>query len=986
MIRKAAVPGGDSRLPGVFISYRRELDAGWAPWVYDKLSDHFGGDRIFMDLNSIAAGDDFVEVITQGVASCRVLIALIGKGWSGALDAGGRRRLDDPADFVRLEIESALRHGIRVIPLLIEGATMPPPAELPATLAPIASRQALTLTGTHRRYDAEHLVEAVKRALDQPPAEPVPAPPPSPMPMLSAPAQGQLLASAARLRSAPARRQGRSRRYGRHIRGLLTSLIIATWGLGLLIVILLLAVQGAERAAKWASVVGAITALISLTAPFAIKAVGRLRAADDIRHDVAEVDQALDELAAALLIQWSDEARTRRLQDPWPLPVKWRAADPALVDHVGVVLGTPGFANMVGDPTTWLSGQISEAVDAYELLPNKRLVIIGAPGSGKSVFAMVLTLTLLERRSPGAPVPVLFAVASWDPSRSALQDWMIDYLDENVEFSGSERWSGRSIAESIVHGGRILPILDGLDEMPPEMRLLAIQHINRALQAAQPIILTCRSEEYRHAVDNGDVLTFAAVVELEPLDLQATISYLRQTTPTGRVRHWDPVFARMTVEPDGVLATVLRAPLMVSLARAIYGDNPGDPSELLHQRFEDRAVLEDHLLDRLIPATYWDSPSRSSVGGLHWRPGDVMSWLVYLARYVDTQSRPDLAWWQLELAVPRVIRRLPASVAVGVLMGLVFGPVAGLGSGLLVAVVSGISPHVLTVEAWLTGRFNSWTQPSTAQSGIRRAFGALAGLGEKVAIERRIALTLGRFTALIAGIAAGLTTKGEDDLFRVVAHGLGVALAVGLAVGLFTISPRVTPSEVQFEARRGVRVFLRHVGIGVLAGLGSGVAFGLLLGSAFGITVGVALGLSTGLIDGLSVWLDVPADVTRARSPMSTRRDDRRASIARSVVVGVTIGVTSGIAFGLAEGPGKGVLYGIAFGAAYAAADAYFGLISTVSGRYVIARTWLALAGRLPWHLMAFLDDAHEHGVLRRAGAVYQFRHTRLQERLAAVG
>src|ERR671921_538132 len=83
MITKEPVPGGDSRLPGVFISYRRELDAGWAPWLYDKLSDHFGRDRIFMDLDSIAAGDDFVEVITRSVASCRVLIALIGKDWAG---------------------------------------------------------------------------------------------------------------------------------------------------------------------------------------------------------------------------------------------------------------------------------------------------------------------------------------------------------------------------------------------------------------------------------------------------------------------------------------------------------------------------------------------------------------------------------------------------------------------------------------------------------------------------------------------------------------------------------------------------------------------------------------------------------------------------------------------------------------------------------------------------------------------------------------
>jgi hypothetical protein len=181
-------------LPGVFISYRRDLDAGWAPWLYDKLSDQFGANRIFMDLDSIAAGDDFVEVITRSVASCRVLIALIGKEWIDAQDAAGRRRLDDPADFVRLEIEIALRRGIRVIPLLIGGATMPAPAELPKTLTPIAHRQALTLTGTHRRYDAEHLVEAVKLALDQPPVEPIP--PPSPAPPGPTPSeQGQLLAS-----------------------------------------------------------------------------------------------------------------------------------------------------------------------------------------------------------------------------------------------------------------------------------------------------------------------------------------------------------------------------------------------------------------------------------------------------------------------------------------------------------------------------------------------------------------------------------------------------------------------------------------------------------------------------------------------------------------------------------------------------------------------------------------------------------------------
>ena len=191
MTREQSAPGGRSPLPGVFISYRREFDAGWAPWLYDKLSDHFGANRIFMDLDSIAAGDDFVKVITNSVASCRVLIILIGKDWAGALDAEGRRRLDDRGDFVRLEIESALKHGVRVIPLLIEGATMPPHAELPGTLAPIVYRQALTLTATHRRYDAENLVKAVERALDQPKVEPTQVPSPPVVPPAPPPSQLQ---------------------------------------------------------------------------------------------------------------------------------------------------------------------------------------------------------------------------------------------------------------------------------------------------------------------------------------------------------------------------------------------------------------------------------------------------------------------------------------------------------------------------------------------------------------------------------------------------------------------------------------------------------------------------------------------------------------------------------------------------------------------------------------------------------------------------
>ena len=109
--------------PGrIFISYRREETAYPAGWLYDRLADRYGGGQVFKDVDSIQLGDDFVEVITRAVGSCDVLLALIGDRWLTITDQDGRRRLDDPDDFVRLEIEAALTRNVRVIPILVDGA------------------------------------------------------------------------------------------------------------------------------------------------------------------------------------------------------------------------------------------------------------------------------------------------------------------------------------------------------------------------------------------------------------------------------------------------------------------------------------------------------------------------------------------------------------------------------------------------------------------------------------------------------------------------------------------------------------------------------------------------------------------------------------------------------------------------------------------------------------------------------------------------
>jgi hypothetical protein len=146
---------------GIFISYRRDDTAGYAGRLYDALAAHFGRSQVFIDIDSIRAGEDFVEVIDQWMAGCSVVIVLIGKGWLNSSDAHGRR-LDNPQDFVRLEVASALRHKIPVIPVLVGGAKMPRPEDLPAPLVPLAHLNAIEIFDQLFRDSVRHLIDALR--------------------------------------------------------------------------------------------------------------------------------------------------------------------------------------------------------------------------------------------------------------------------------------------------------------------------------------------------------------------------------------------------------------------------------------------------------------------------------------------------------------------------------------------------------------------------------------------------------------------------------------------------------------------------------------------------------------------------------------------------------------------------------------------------------------------------------------------------------
>ena len=145
----------------IFVSYRREETAYPAGWLYERLAERFGAGQVFKDVDSIQLGDDFVEVITRAVGSCDVLLALIGDEWLNISDSYGRRRIDDPEDFVRLEIEAALSRQVRVIPILVDGASMPSADELPDSLAPLVRRQALELSPSRFEFDTNRLFRVV---------------------------------------------------------------------------------------------------------------------------------------------------------------------------------------------------------------------------------------------------------------------------------------------------------------------------------------------------------------------------------------------------------------------------------------------------------------------------------------------------------------------------------------------------------------------------------------------------------------------------------------------------------------------------------------------------------------------------------------------------------------------------------------------------------------------------------------------------------
>ena len=143
--------------PRLFISYRRDDSAGHAGRLFDRLAERFGPKQVFRDIDTLAAGQDFVRAVRDSINQCDVLLVLIGTRWLSATDGEGRWRLADDNDLVRLEIASALARNLRVIPVLLQGAAMPKAKDLPAEMAALVQRNAVEIRDTSFERDVDHL-------------------------------------------------------------------------------------------------------------------------------------------------------------------------------------------------------------------------------------------------------------------------------------------------------------------------------------------------------------------------------------------------------------------------------------------------------------------------------------------------------------------------------------------------------------------------------------------------------------------------------------------------------------------------------------------------------------------------------------------------------------------------------------------------------------------------------------------------------------
>ncbi|XVU21608.1 NACHT domain-containing protein [Actinoplanes sp. CA-054009] len=535
-----------------------------------------------------------------------------------------------------------------------------------------------------------------------------------------------------------------------------------------------------------------------------------------------------------------------------------------------------------------------------------RMVIVGGPGSGKTTLAAKLAMAILDG---DGPVPVVLPLAGWDPASASLEAWIATEIGEVHPLVAEDQY-GPTVLSDLVEDRRVLPVLDGLDEMPVKSRDQAWTEINAAFQGSGRVVVTCQTAAFA-ALRAGNVRGDHIVISLEPVSPSGIVAaFERDVRPSDP--EWDGFLAALRSAPDAPLAETLGNPFMLDLARTIYRDDPTGPAALLRMATADREAVEHELLDTFLTSAFVGRVRTARARRPRYDVEDARRWLSWLAR----RNTVRFAWWRLADEVPAGL----------------FYPLTLMLAGAVAVVVDVVLQVVIGV---LTG-----TSIDFGAGLVRAAviYGAVAVFAYRLRGAPRLTYIAfrGRWRLL------------PTELARHVPDGLAACLLSGVAAG-------------------------------VVVWFAVNLLGGVLVGLVFGLTVGVAVTLVAGVED----WLSNPLLVTSPTTPDGALRAERLRIAALAPLVGLVTGVLiASLAWVLlaSESPPGDVLavamiLGLMASTAVVARSTWW--------RFRLACLWLAARGRLPWRLMSFLRHCHENGILRQAGATYEFRHRFVGDRLA---
>jgi hypothetical protein len=362
-----------------------------------------------------------------------------------------------------------------------------------------------------------------------------------------------------------------------------------------------------------------------------------------------------DRLAAVLEAQWHAErgdVGRRQFSVSW-LPDESRTEPWARIEVTArdSMRGyDPSAEEDWADGPSGLAGSGHDILRVLKSVPTGRLLVLGEAGSGKTFLLITLLREILASRRPGQAVPVLVGLGSWDPRQQVLEAFIESQLLLDYPFLAERpvRAPGGTVAEALVAAGLIIPLLDGLDEIPPQLRPMAVQYINGTIRHLHPMVITCRKSSYRDDVDDPlgtGMLLGTAAIALQPLGADVIASYL---SDEGTDSRWQPVIDALA-QPTPV-AQVLQSPLYCGLAQDVYdpgqaGTSSSDrnPADLIE--LGDDIAIEHRLMRAFMNSVYrnWnESHPRRREYSVH-----AARWLVFIARYMQRRGRQELAWWDL---------------------------------------------------------------------------------------------------------------------------------------------------------------------------------------------------------------------------------------------------------------------------------------------------------------------------------------------------